>query len=220
MTKPAKGGLKALGLGIALLASAASYAVDGVILIDQNRALTGGVTPGDAAGFPVTISQPGSYRLASNLILPNADTTAIRIDADHVTLDLNGFAILGPIDCSGGGCPFVARGNGITNGVTTPRFNLTIRNGTVQGTGGEGISLYGDGNRVENMHVRSNNLSGIVLSDSLDGASSAVLNCTAQRNGGAGIVVRRGIVAYNKCRRKRKRRHSHWWWLRQRHCAV
>ena len=39
--------------------SSSLYAVDGVVLIDQNHALAGSVTPGDAPGFPVTISQPG-----------------------------------------------------------------------------------------------------------------------------------------------------------------
>ena len=44
-----------------------ALAVDGVTLIDQNKALAGSVTPGDTPGFPVTISQPGSYRLSGNL---------------------------------------------------------------------------------------------------------------------------------------------------------
>jgi len=38
------------------------FAVDGVVLIDQSHALAGSITPGDAPGFPVTITQPGSYR--------------------------------------------------------------------------------------------------------------------------------------------------------------
>src|SRR6266540_3776373 len=76
------------------------YAVDGVVLIDQNRALAGGVTPGDTPGFPVTLSVPGSYRLTGNLTVPDANTTAIQIAADNVTLDLNGFSILGPVVCS------------------------------------------------------------------------------------------------------------------------
>ena len=59
--------------------SGSALAIDGVILIDQNKALAGNVTPGDAPGFPVTITLPGSYRLSSNLIVPNADTTAILI---------------------------------------------------------------------------------------------------------------------------------------------
>jgi hypothetical protein len=88
-------GLKILALGISFFASAAVYAVDGVILIDQNKAIAGGVTPADGPGFPVTISQPGSYRLSSNLTMPNASATAIQITADNVSLDLNGFSIIG-----------------------------------------------------------------------------------------------------------------------------
>src|SRR5271154_6656573 len=71
------------------------YAVDGVVLINQSSALQGGVTPGDAPGFPVTISQPGSYRLSSNLVVPDSNTNAIEITAEFVTLDLNGFSIVG-----------------------------------------------------------------------------------------------------------------------------
>src|ERR1700704_150875 len=79
--------------------SSSLYAVDGVVLIDQNRALAGNVTPGDAPGFPVTISQPGSYRLSGNLTVPDINTTAIEITAENVTLDLNGFSIVGPFVC-------------------------------------------------------------------------------------------------------------------------
>ena len=82
----------------------AAPVTDGVTQIDQNKALAGSVTPGDAPGFPITITRPGSYRLTSNLTVPDADTTAIEIAADHVTLDLNGFAILGPTDCSQSPC--------------------------------------------------------------------------------------------------------------------
>src|SRR5882724_9755177 len=80
--------------------SSSLFAVDGVILIDQNRALAGNVTPGDAPGFPVTISQPGSYRLSGNITVPDVNTTAIQITAEYVTLDLNGFSIIGPNVCT------------------------------------------------------------------------------------------------------------------------
>src|ERR1022692_224651 len=76
-------------------------AVDGVVLISQVQALAGNVTPGDAPGFPVTISVPGSYRLSGNLTVPDQNTTAIQIAADNVTIDLNGFSILGPTVCTG-----------------------------------------------------------------------------------------------------------------------
>ena len=80
--------------------SSSLYAVDGVVLIDQKLARAGNVSPGDTPGFPVTISQPGSYRLSENLIVADAATTAIHITADNVTLDLNGFSIIGPTICT------------------------------------------------------------------------------------------------------------------------
>ena len=51
-------------------------AASGPILIDQNRALAGGITPGDEPGFPVTISKPGSYRFSGNLTLPDTTVTS------------------------------------------------------------------------------------------------------------------------------------------------
>lgn len=80
-----------LGL-ITLAAPPVAWAIDGVVLIDQNKALLGGVTPGDTPGFPVTITQPGSYKLASNLTSP-INVSTIVIASDNVDLDLNGFTV-------------------------------------------------------------------------------------------------------------------------------
>src|SRR4051812_6036205 len=76
------------------------YGAEGVTLIDQKTALSGKVTESDTPGFPVTISAPGSYRLSSNLVVPDAATTAIQITADNVSLDLGGFSIIGPNTCT------------------------------------------------------------------------------------------------------------------------
>jgi hypothetical protein len=65
---------------------------DGVILIYQDTA-AGFALPGDSPGFPITISEAGSYRLASNLIVP-AGVVGIAIATDNVRLDLNGFTIM------------------------------------------------------------------------------------------------------------------------------
>src|SRR5512139_1391685 len=92
-----------VALGFAgLLAAGQAAAVDGLILIDQNKALAGNVTPGDAPGFPVSITRSGSYRLSSDLTVPDADTTAIDVTttASDVTIDLNGFSIVGPVVCT------------------------------------------------------------------------------------------------------------------------
>jgi hypothetical protein len=95
--------------------SSTLYAVDGIVLINQANALAGNVTPGDVPGFPVTISQAGSYRLTGNLSVADVNTTAILITAENVTLDLNGFTISGPNACTFDGitCP-QANGVGVT----------------------------------------------------------------------------------------------------------
>jgi lipopolysaccharide export system protein LptA len=48
---------------------------------------------------PFTISASGSYALTGNLTVSSSQT-AITVNADYVTIDLNGFAIVGPNTCS------------------------------------------------------------------------------------------------------------------------
>ena len=68
--------------------------------------------------FPLVISASGSYRLKSNIVVPDANTTAISITADDVTLDLNGYTIKGPTVCSGEpvtGCAPGGTGKGVSS---------------------------------------------------------------------------------------------------------
>jgi hypothetical protein len=114
----------------------------GVITIDQAKAEAGGITPGDAPGFPVTISQPGSYRLMGNLTVSDVNATAIAITANDVTLDLNGFAIVGPQDCGYTGAPTCTQGSGDGIYIDQPSnrwANIAIQNGTVRGMGRYGV---------------------------------------------------------------------------------
>jgi hypothetical protein len=163
------------------------YAVDGVVLIDQNHALAGNITPGDTPGFPVTISQPGSYKLSGNLTVPDANTTAIQIAADHVTLDLNGFAIIGPVVCTSSPavCPPAGTGIGINAdngpGKAGPR-GTKVLNGTIRGIGQTGIVITGTGAYVEKLTVNSSGGNGFVVAGS-------VVNSSAILNGGFGILA-------------------------------
>lgn len=50
-------------------------------------------TPIHNTGGPITISQPGSYCLANSILVSTSDSAAITINADNVTLDLNGYLI-------------------------------------------------------------------------------------------------------------------------------
>jgi hypothetical protein len=80
--------------GLAVSASAPAIATSGEILINQGKALAGNVTPGEAPGFPVTLSRLGAYGLTGGLqVPPNKD--GIAIAAESVTLDVNGFQLTG-----------------------------------------------------------------------------------------------------------------------------
>lgn len=104
--------------------------------------------------FPITISQPGSYQLSGNLTVPDVDTTAIEIASDNVTIDLNGFSIIGPFVCSDSSCASPGSGYGIVTAALQANYsNITVRNGTIQGMGKGGIFLDGIGVVVEDMHV-------------------------------------------------------------------
>lgn len=187
-------------------------AADGITNIDQKAAMSGKVTHTDTPGFPVTITQPGSYRLTSNLEVPDAATTAIQITVDGVTLDLNGFTISGPNVCtanptrctySGGGIGVMAVG---PPGVVSPA-NVRVMNGVVRGMGGHGIRMMGDNTVVERVVAYSNGGPGIVVGEGsvidsvakLNQSGSAIVGlivrgCTATNNA-FGISVRPGGVA-------------------------
>ena len=67
-------------------------------VINQGNAATG-IGGGDTPGFPVTITNSGSYILSTNRSPPTG-VDAIDITASNVTLDLNGFTIGGYQPCS------------------------------------------------------------------------------------------------------------------------
>lgn len=172
-------------VGVGLTVATRATASDGVIEINQARALAGGVTPGDAAGFPVTIGVSGSYRLTSNLDVTVAadpkNTLAISISANNVTIDLNGFSIVGPAICSG--TPVTSCSNGGSGiGVFGTGQNVAVRNGTIRGMGNSGIRLVGSGT-VERVRTESNGINGIEI------GSGSVVSCGAASNGSNGIVL-------------------------------
>ncbi len=124
--------------------TAAPGAADGVTIINQETA-----TPG---GFPILITEKGSYQLMSNLQVPDENTTAIEITADDVTLDLNGFGIYGNH----------LAGTGI--GIKSTGQNTTVTTGTVRGMGNIGIWLS-TRSRVTNITASFNGDDGIKIGD-------------------------------------------------------
>ena len=165
------------------------YAVDGIVLIDQNRALAGNVTPGDGPGFPVTISRSGSYRLSGNLTVSGANTTAIQITADEVTIDLNGFSIVGPTICGGSPVSCSPTGTGIGVDGQSQR-NVTVVNGTVRGMGNIGVAVS-SGGYVAKVHAHSNGSSGIMA------FQSVVTGNTTTVNGHRGIFIYNSVASGN-----------------------
>jgi hypothetical protein len=178
-----------------------AHAVDGVIEINQASALAGGVTAGDAAGFPVTINQSGSYRLTGNLTLPNSNTTGIQIASPDVNIDLNGFGIFGPGTCAF--CPATSCDEGTGSGVEAGpnAFNVNVRNGIVRGVGLDGLRLFFRGS-VDNVVTSFNGGEGIHWT----GGEGTVTGSESHANGGQGIRIEGGgVVSGNRvnCNRRR-----------------
>jgi parallel beta-helix repeat protein len=169
------------------------YAVDGIVLINQANASAGNVTPGDTPGFPVTISAPGSYKLSSNLVMPDANTTAIEITTNNVSIDLNGFSILGPTTCSGGPPVTSCSPAGTGNGIASNHSSIAVVNGNIRGMGADGIHLDGgSNNRIEKVQAISNGGVGIFLG----GGQDTVSSCHGSLNGATGISGR-GLARSN-----------------------
>ncbi len=124
------------------------------------------------SSLPYTISSPGSYYLTKNLT-GVASQHGIVIEADDVTLDLNGFTLRGV--------------SGSRDGIFADSDNtgVTVRNGVVQGWGYSGFN--GDSAtqcRFSDLKVRSNTQSGLVA-----GENAMVENCQVSLNGQVGIQI-------------------------------
>jgi hypothetical protein len=169
--------------------------------IEPRIALSATNTPGDVSSVFI-ISQPGSYYLTGDL-KPTGGRNGILVNADNVTIDLNGYSLDGSSDSTG----FRA---GITN--STPRRNVIVRNGTVRNFRGYGAighfhtssfenltfvdSLGGQleiapssGTTVRNVRTRApSGETGIQV-----GTNCTIEGCTVE-GGTVGITVASGVV--------------------------
>jgi hypothetical protein len=162
---------------------ARAAAGDGAIEINDARAVAGGVTPGDAPGYPVTLSARGSYRLTGDLSSSGTNITIVEITSDDVTLDLNGFTVR---------CLFLftpCAGNGTGVGVAAgAASNVTVRNGTVRDMASHGIDTGAFG-RAEAVRAIANGGTGIEV-----GAGGRVVRSTVASSGGRGILAGAGAL--------------------------
>ena len=160
-----------------------AVAVDGVVLINQGTSVNG--LPGcPHSGFPIVICKSGSYRLSGDLKVSGLNTSGITITADEVTLDLNGFALTGPVTCKKFTLPLQCSGKGTGIGIFSNNDNVTVGHGTVRGFGLIGISLGGFGILLEDVHVQyigDPTRGGIGVED------GTISRCTASFNAGSGM---------------------------------
>ncbi len=138
-----------------LVLAASAGAVDGTIEINQAKVLAAGP-------FPYLIGGSGSYRLTGNLVVPSG-VDGLIVSANYVTIDLNGFSIIGD--------------GGAVYGISASVVGTTVENGTITGFSQAGVYV-GDDSIVKSVHVDSN-----TAGYGIDAGNNAVIEgCTANSN--------------------------------------
>lgn len=177
-----------LSLGLPALCHAGGG--ESTVLIDQAAALAGKVSPGDAPGFPVTLTRSGHYRLAGDLLVP-ADTSGIVIAAPRVTLELDGHSVRGPVQCRQTPrslsvvCDAASRYSAVVGISSVATVAAVVRNGTVQGFAGLGVH-YGEGTVLDGLQVRAN--AGVGIAGARYATPGRLRAVRVELNGGPGIV--------------------------------
>lgn len=153
-----------VGIGLALLAAAAPA--------EQGRY--------EISRVPVVITNSGSYVLTCSPVwtTPIQEGNAIQVEADNVTIDLNGFTVDGAAGTAGGSAILQVSG----------RRGLRVLNGTVYGSYGSalswaGIRAAGDSVEIHGVTATRNDM-GIVV-----GPNARVVNCTVSSNLQDGMVL-------------------------------
>jgi hypothetical protein len=175
-----------IAAAVVLLAVPAA-AIDGEILIDQTKVNAGGITPGDAPGFPATLGRSGRYKLAGNLAVP-AGQDGIKVAADNVAIDLNGFMI------SGAQAGIGVRAADPGGNPALHPDGVSIRNGTVAGFTQVGIYVAGRFAVIENMRIVSSG-AAISTGDSSRISRSTVANNQFGVSCGAGCLVEQNMIS-------------------------
>jgi hypothetical protein len=135
-------------------------------------ALTGAATVIDHV--PYTITAPGVYELQGDLTAN--DTNGIDVKADHVLIDMKGYAL-------------TQSQTGSSSGVTSASTDVTVRNGTIYGFG-DGVSLFGAENSVIAVRFLHNNITA-----DIKGNDDAIKDCYVVGGGrtdGIGIEIESG----------------------------
>jgi len=180
---------------IILLASTSALSTDGVVEINHICATQLGCFSGDTVNYPVRINGTAgkSYRLTSDLIIPDENTNGIDVASSNISIDLNGFSIVRSgcentiTDCTS----LSGTGKGISTG-NTAYFGLSVKNGSIIGMGERGISHIGSGGRFEKLNIRWSRDYGIGT-----GLRSILTDSIVSNNGGSGVFLGEGSIARN-----------------------
>lgn len=180
-----------IALVVAVPLGEGAFATDGVLEINQTCAVQTGCFPGDISGFVVTINAPGSYRLTSNLVLPNENSSGVQVNAPNVSIDLNGFSILRS-GCEAGCSQVSGAGTGIGVGIF-PASGASVRNGSIIGMGSWGVVLdTASACEVRNLRVGLSGIEGIRV-----GNNSIVSENAVYGSGEFGIHALGSVVTGN-----------------------
>jgi hypothetical protein len=126
---------------------------------------------GSGGSAEFLISQPGSYYLSTNIVGVSGEH-GINISANNVTLDLNGFSLLG----------VSSAGDGIY--IHLGYTNVTVHNGIISGWGNDGIECYANNALLEDIIVSTNSYNGVYF-----GSGGVIRDCLVENNAANGIYV-------------------------------
>lgn len=148
--------------------------------VEPRVAINSTNTPGNATNVFV-ITQPGSYYLAANVAVPSGKN-GILVSASRVTIDLNGFAIVGSTGSL----------EGITTAGGSPS-HVNVRNGTIATCGSTGINLvWAPSCLIENVAFAGNKGHGLQA-----GNNTHVSNCSASNTTNSGFYSAGGVVFHD-----------------------
>ncbi len=133
---------------------------------------------GDTSESAYTITQPGSYYLSQNITIPAGKQTCIMIYASGVTLDLNGFSLIGPNSANLTYGAFISSGNDFP----------VIKNGTIK-LFKYGILCEGKCASFDSLKVSSCTSTGMILK-----ASAQIKNCSFIENTGSGLLTQNACI--------------------------
>jgi len=157
---------------VAVFSVAPAAAIDGEVLLTQAKALNGGITPGDTPGYPITLSRPGTYKLAGNLSA-SARKNGIQVTTHDVTIDFAGFRLHG--------------GAVANNAIVSSQNSLTIKGGMISLFRFNGIQGTGPFWIIDDMRVVFNGEDGISGRDAA--RQWMITNSQVVENGRQGILI-------------------------------